>query len=237
MSRIGVVLLLALRATLALRVVPPARASVSMGPFDGLKNPFRDKQAGGTTIAVTAAFQSSDRGAQSVLGALDSIAAEADTSTVEGISELCRDSALLLLRRSSQWLACSTTAQYSGDDDDALYTFDKLATREAAKFDDRDSGTTVDAALVAAGLQGKKSAADPTVVVVCALACLPGDRTDELSEATQGDAKAAQSALEELGAGGNDEVLAFELFWVPGDDETSLDMDELATDWPELIMC
>lgn len=187
-------------------------------------------------VAVTTAFQCNDRGAKSILGMLDSVAAEADTSTVEGISELCRDSALLLLRRSSQWLACSTTASYSTDEDEALRTFDKLATKEAAKFDDRESDATVDAALAAAGLQAKPVSA-PTVVVVCALACLPGDCTDEMATDSQGDAKAAESALQELGAAGNDEVFAFELFWVPGDDKTSLDMEEVTTDWPELIMC
>jgi uncharacterized membrane protein len=72
---------------------------------------------------------------------------------------------------------------------------------------------------------------------VCALACLPGDRTDTVATESSGDAKAAQLALEELGAGGNDEVLAFELFWVPGDDETSLTMEEVTMDWPELITC
>ena len=164
------------------------------------------------------------------------MAADADTSTAEGIASLCSDTSLLLLRLNSQWISCCTNAEYNGDEDKALYTYDKLATREAAKFDDRDDSGTVDMALKAAGIGGEKSA-EPTAVVVCALGCLPGDRMDALKvKSSQGDARMAKDALEELSAGGSDEVLAFELFWVPGDDGT-LDMDELFVDWPELIRC
>ena len=33
------------------------------------------------------------------------------------------------------------------------------------------------------------------------------------------------------------EVLALELFWVPGEDEEVLDADEIILDWPELMTC
>ena len=33
------------------------------------------------------------------------------------------------------------------------------------------------------------------------------------------------------------EIYGFELLWVPDDDEDVLDMDDLTTDWPELLSC
>ena len=48
-----------------------------------------------------------------------------------------------------------------------------------------------------------------------------------------------RQTLEELAAAGNadQEVLALELFWVPGDDSETLDIDEVVIDWPELMQC
>ena len=47
-----------------------------------------------------------------------------------------------------------------------------------------------------------------------------------------------KAALQELAAAGSGEdVLAFELFWVPGSDDEVVDMDEIYVDWPELMRC
>jgi uncharacterized membrane protein len=208
-------------------------------PFDGLKNPFADKSDGATTISLTLSFRCQQRGARSVLGQLDALAAAADTSTADGIASLCRDTSLLLLRRNADWLSCCGTAQHRSKDDDALAIFDRLAIREAAKFDDRDDSATVDAALAAAGVGSAKGAAAPTIAVVCALACVMGNREEQLQASFNGDAAAAKTALEELAAAASDEdaVFAFELFWVPGSDDEVLDMDEVTLDWPELMPC
>ena len=55
----------------------------------------------------------------------------------------------------------------------------------------------------------------------------------------QGDAGRLREALQELAAAGNGdgEVLAFELLWVPGEDEETIELDDVLLDWPELMTC
>lgn len=210
-------------------------------PLDGFKNPFRDPRDGATTISLTFSFRCADRGASSVLGQLDQLAASADTSTADGFSALCADTALLLLRRQAEWLAVCGSAEHNRDEDRALSVFDKLAIREAAKFEDRSPSATIDSALAAAGVGGGSpgTAAPPTMAVVCVLACLAGDSEERVSKSFSGDAAAMRAALEELNAAGkaDEEVLALELFWVPGEDDEVLDSDEIILDWPELMTC
>jgi hypothetical protein len=241
-------LLQVLHATLALSIAPgriaplPTRRGGSTmqfgNPFENFKNPFKDESDGATTVALTLSFRVEDRGPRSILGQLESLAAAADTSTSQGISDLCSDAALLLLRRQNEWISCSGKARHNGNDDSALADFDRQAIREAAKFDDRDTGATVDAALKAAGV-ARGAKAQPTVAVVCALACVMGDREEEIGKSFAGDARAMRAALEELAAAGSadEEVFAFELFWVPGADDDVLQMDEVVLEWPELMTC
>ena len=74
---------------------------------------------------------------------------------------------------------------------------------------------------------------------MCVLACLAGDSEERVPKSFNGDGAAARSALEELNAAGkaDQEVLALELFWVPGEAEEELDADEIILDWPELMAC
>lgn len=212
-------------------------------PLEGIKNPFADKNDGATTLTLTMGFRCPDRGPKSILGQLDTMAANADTSCAEGIAALCGDVSLALLRRSNEYVSCCGTAEHKGDDEDALTMFDRLAIKEAAKFDDRDSSATVDAALAAAGLPGGAAGAAPTLAVVCIVACVMGDREEELTgkdrKDFQGDAIAMKRALQELAtsAQGDNEIFAFELFWVPGEDSETLEQDEIYLDWPELMAC
>lgn len=204
----------------------------------GFQNPFRDKSAGATTLALTVAFNCAERGGDSILGQLDRIAARANTNTAEGISALCADTSLMLLRRSDQWISCCGIADYKGRDEDALSAFDRLIVREAAKFDDRSAGATVDAALCAAGI-GASTRGKPTIAVVCIVGCLAGDREEAVTGSLQGDAGRLRDALQELAAAGNGagEVLAFELLWVPAEDEETIEMDDVLLDWPDLMPC
>jgi uncharacterized membrane protein len=209
-----------------------------MMQFGGLKNPFANKRDGATTVSLTLSFRATDRGPRSLLGQLEAMAADADTSSNDGISALCSSTALLLLRRQNEWLSCCGNALHNGREEEALSNFDRLAIREAAKFDERDASATVDAALAAAGVAAKPTGAS-TLAVVCAVGCVLGDRAEALGRSFQGDARAMRGALEELAAAANadEEVFAFELFWVPGDDEEVLEMDAVFTDWPELMPC
>ncbi|KAL3906771.1 MAG: hypothetical protein SGPRY_010426 [Prymnesium sp.] len=207
-------------------------------PFEGVKNPFADKRDGATTISVTISFRCDDRGPRSILSQLDQLAADADTSTLEGFSELCADASLLLLRRSNEWVGCCGSAEHFGDEERALSLFDRLAIKEAAKFEDKDPSASVDSALSAAGLKSAKSS-PPTIAVVCIVGCVLGDREDEVPKSFSGDAKKMKQALQELAAAGNAEaeVLALELLWVPSDERESLDQDEINMEWPELMPC
>ena len=96
-------------------------------PFEGVKNPFADKRDGATTTVLTVGFSCLERGPNSVLGQLDSLAAGADTSTAEGIAQLCSDTSLLLMRRSSEWVSCCGSSVHKGKDEDALTMFDRLS--------------------------------------------------------------------------------------------------------------
>ena len=232
---------------LAPRLAPrasPARMQFG-NPFESIKNPFKDRLDGGTTISLTLSFSCLERGPNSVLGQLDSIAARADTNTEEGFSAFCKDTSLMLLRRNGEWLSCCGNAEFKGKDEDALTIFDRKAIQEAAKFDDRTGGATVDAALAAAGVGsgggagGGAGGAPPTMAVVCVLACVAGDREDVVPRSFGGDANAMKRGLEELAAAGSavGEVLALELFWVPGEVDEVLDSDEVVMDWPELMPC
>jgi len=208
-------------------------------PFEGLKNPFAGKDDGATAVSLTFSFRVEQRGPQSLLGQLEASAAAANTNTAEGIASLCQDISLLLLRRREDWLSCCGTAEHRSNDDDALALYDRLAIREAAKFDDRDDSTTIDTALTAAGVESGTRAAGPTLAVVNVLAVVMGDRTEQMSRSFNGDAIKAKVVLEELAAAasGVDSLFAFELFWVPGSDEEVLDTDEVIMDWPELMPC
>jgi hypothetical protein len=200
-------------------------------PFDNLKNPFVE---GATTVVLSIGFSVPERGPNSVLSKLDALALKAETDTAEGIADLCADTALLLLRRKAEWISTYGSAQHKSDEEESLKGYDRLAIKEAAKFDDRDSDTSRDNQLIAARLKEASGAA--TLAVVTIVACIVGDTEKEL-QAGYGGAAAMEKALQELSAaaGDVDNVLAFELFWVPGDDKDVLDNEEIITDWPELM--
>jgi len=85
---------------------------------------------------------------------------------------------------------------------------------------------------------GALAGGPPTAAVVCAVGCLAGDREAALGGADfAGTAAAMQTALEELAAATAEDALAFELFWVPGDDSEALEMEEVLLDWPQLMPC
>ena len=207
--------------------------------FGDFKNPFADKRDGATTVSLTLAFNCVERGPGSILTQLDGLAANADTSDTQGLSELTTKTALALLRRKNEWLMCCGSAQHKGDEEEALSIFDRLAISEAAKFDDRDVSSSVDAALAAAGVGGASKDTMSTIAVVCVLATLLGDREEQITKSFNGDAAKMAEALQEVAAAGNadEEVYAFELFWVPGEDSEVLQMEEVNQDWPELIQC
>ena len=153
-------------AAVAAALQLPAHGSRTASPrmqFGDFKNPFANPRDGATTVSVTFSFQCADRGPNSVLGQLDELASNADTSTADGFSALCSDTALMLLRREGQWLACCGSSEHSKDEDIALATFDRLAIREAAKFEDRTPASTIDSALAAAGVATPAKVSPPTM--------------------------------------------------------------------------
>lgn len=209
---------------------------VSSAAALNLPNPFASKQDGATVMKLQLAFRcgAMDRGVNGVLGALGTLADEADAGTAEGIEQLAADTALLLLRRETEWVACAGTVAHYRDDDDALRDFDKLCISESAKFErenpDRSSSPS--------GLPMD------TVAVVTAIACCMGNREDavggkEGGKFLSGDASGIKAALAELAAAGNagGEIFGFELMWVPDDDEEALSMEDVAADWPEVLTC
>ena len=175
-----------------------------------------------------------DRGRSGVLGALSSLADDADASSAEGIEQLAQDTALLLLRREREWIACSGYVKHYGQDDDALRDFDRQIVNEAAKFDRENPDRT----------SSPSGLPKDTIAVVSAIACCMGDREDATGgkgggEVLSGDARGVKAALQELAAaaGAEGEIFGFELLWVPDDDEDVVDMDQIMIDWPEIMTC
>ena len=202
--------------------------------FPNMKNPFASKQDGATVMKLQLAFRlgAMDRGASGVLGALSSLADNADTSTAEGFEDLAQNTALELLRRQQKWIGCAGSVKHYGDDDDALREFDRQCLTEATKFDRENP----DRSAAPDGLP------KDTVAVVSAIACCMGDREDCVGGADKllsGDAIRVKAALEELAAAGSaeGEIFGFELLWVPDDDMETVDMDEVLADWPEIMSC
>ena len=102
------------------RAQPPRSAVVQSRSAVAMQfwNPFSG-DGGATTLSVTLSFRCEDRGARSILGQIESIAAEADTSTAEGIADLAGDTALMLLRREAEWIASCGSAQHRNDEEQA----------------------------------------------------------------------------------------------------------------------
>ena len=81
-----------------------------------------------------------------------------------------------------------------------------------------------------------------TLAVVSAIACIMGDREDAVGgpdKMLSGDARATKAALQEIAAAGSaeGEIFGFELLWTPDDDSETLEMDEIMTEWPEIMTC
>lgn len=217
--------------------IPSRAGPVSMQfpsmPSGMPKNPFAKKSDGASLVKVQISFRvgAMDRGRDGVLGALGKLADEADCSAAEGVEQLAQDTALCLLRRESTWLGCAGSVTHYGDDEDALRDFDRLCVTEASKFDRENPDRSEFSGLP-----------KDTVAVVSAIACLMGDREDSVGgrdKMLSGDARGIKSALEELAAAGSaeGEVFGFELLWVPDDDEDVVSIDDIMTDWPEIMSC
>lgn len=198
------------------------------------KNPFASKTDGATVMKVQIAFRvpSVQRGASGVLGALDALADSADASTAEGLEELAADTALLLLRREREWIACAGSVTHFGEDDNALRDFDRQVVGEAAKFDRENADRT----------SAPDGLPKDTLAIVSALACCMGDREDAVGgrdAMLSGNALGVKALLQELAAAGQSEgeVFGFELMWVPDDDDETVDMDDVMTEWPEVMTC
>ena len=102
--------------------------------------------------------------------------------------------------------------------------------KEAAKFETESAA----GANTKAGESGA-----PTVAVVSLLTCVYGDRREAIA-GVAGSAPALRAALQELGAaasGGRsqNDVVAAELLWCPGEPDEVLEEREMLLDWPELI--
>lgn len=195
------------------------------------KNPFASRLDGASVFKASVAFRCPDRSPASILGRLEELADEADVDTAEGIAKLSCETTLQILRRRNEWIACAGTVEAFGNEDAALARYDRLALREAAKFE-RENPLRAP--------WDDEEVDESTVAVVSIVACLAGDREEEAgSTIFSGDAVALQDALEVVASAGNseDETLAFELFWVPGEDTEVLTMDEVTLDWPELLPC
>jgi len=190
------------------------------------KNPFRDRMAGGTVVKVGAAFRCPDRGPKSVIGTLDKLTSSIDCSTADGFAELASEASLIMLRQNQQWLSCGGLATHFGEDEQALSRFDRDVIMEAAKFElETQLGRSADLS-------------KPTIAVVSIVACLMGDRTEAIGDGAIMSPSAMQLALQEVAAAsGQQELLAFELLWVPGDEDDVLDIDEVSIGWPELLPC
>ncbi len=219
-------------APLAVRRAPSPRCVFGGNPFEGIKNPFANKEDGATCMRLQLAYRCPDRRPSSLLGRIEALADE----NADDVVRLAEETAMLLLRTRQQWQACCGSVRHYGDEQSALQQFDREAVVEAAKFE-RESTRGG-----SSGGAGTAPVDASTVAVVTALATVMGDREEAIGASggsLGGDAPAMLEALQEVAAAASsNRLFAFELLWVPAlEDDGELEMDEVLLSWPELIMC
>ncbi len=176
--------------------------------------------------------------ARSLQQELTRLALESDTSSVEGLAVVTRETAVSLMRHPEYWVYVSSASENTKF---ALaeQKFNSLVMSERSKLN-----TEVLSNVGGRVLQGKTAAALPSegslsleapseYIVVTILLAIAGDSLSKLP--TLRSSEDLTSALSAIGSVPEDNLLAVEILWEPQSEEYTLTNDEVLTIYPELV--
>lgn len=176
--------------------------------------------------------------ARSLQQELTRLALESDTSSVEGLATVTRETAVSLMRHPEYWVYVSS-ANENTKFALAEQKFNSLVMSERSKLSSEvlsNVGGRVLQGKTAAALptEGSLSLEDPSeYIVVTILLAVAGESLSKLPVLrSSADLQASLSAIGSIPA---DDLLAVEVLWEPQSDEYTLTNDEVLTVYPDLV--
>jgi uncharacterized membrane protein len=177
--------------------------------------------------------------ARSLQQELTHLALESDTSSVEGLAAVTRETAISLMRHPEYWVYVSS-ANENTKFALAEQKFNSLVMSERSKLNAEVlsnvggrvlQGKTAAASLPSAGILDLE---DPSeYIVVTLLLAVAGDTLSKLPPLRS--TADLQSALSAIGSVPADNLLAVEVLWEPQSEEYTLTNDEILTIYPDLV--
>jgi len=215
------------------------RLKLSMGLFDGIKNPLESLSdpfesagplgKGMTVCQIQVSLNTPNRKGFSILGQINDKVERTNTDSAAGLASLVSEVCLALLRKSDDWVAaCSESTSFQGSSapGKAESLFNKMVTKELSKFEKEYYPAP-----------GSEPAGAATLVVVSILFAIRGDRTSFGN--VGGDAQKVREALTMVAADAALErgelLVAGEILWTPGEPEEVLTSRDMILDYPELM--
>jgi uncharacterized membrane protein len=176
--------------------------------------------------------------ARSLQQELTYLALESDTSSVEGLANVTRETAIALMRHPEYWVYVSS-ANENTKFALAEQKFNSLVMSERSKLNAEvlsNVGGRLSQAKPLATLpsQGDLSTEDPSeYIVVTLLLAVSGESISKLPVLRS--TADLQSALSAIGSVPVDNLLAVEVLWEPQSEEYTLTTDEVLTIYPDLV--
>jgi len=176
--------------------------------------------------------------ARSLQQQLTYLALESDTSSVEGLAAVTRETAISLMRHPEYWVYVSS-ANENTKFALAEQKFNSLVMSERSKLNAEvlsNVGGRVLQGKTAATLpsEGSLNLEDPSeYIVVTLLLAVAGDTLSKLP--TLRSSADLQSALSAIGSVPADNLLAVEVIWEPQSEDYTLTSDEILTIYPDLV--
>ncbi|MFM7886691.1 MAG: DUF1517 domain-containing protein [Pseudanabaena sp.] len=176
--------------------------------------------------------------ARSLQQELTRLALESDTSSVEGLAVVTRETAVSLMRHPEYWVYVSSASENTKF---ALaeQKFNSLVMSERSKLNAEVLSNVGGRVLqgktaVALPSEGSLSLEDPSeYIVVTILLAVAGDSLSKLP--TLRSSEDLTSALSAIGSVPEDNLLAVEILWEPQSEEYTLTNDEVLTIYPDLV--
>ena len=176
--------------------------------------------------------------ARSLQQELTHLALESDTSSVDGLASLTRETAISLMRHPEYWVYVSS-ANENTKFALAEQKFNGLVMSERSKLNSEvlsNVGGRLLQGRTAAVLpsEGGLASEDPSeYIVVTLLLAVTGDSLSKLPPLRSNED--LQSALSAIGSVPSDNLLAVEVLWEPQSEEYTLTTDEVLTIYPDLV--
>jgi uncharacterized membrane protein len=176
--------------------------------------------------------------ARSLQQELTHLALESDTSSVEGLASVARETAISLMRHPEYWVYVSS-ANENTKFALAEQKFNSLVMSERSKLNAEvlsNVGGRLSQAKIPATLpsQGGLLTEDPSeYIVVTLLLAVSGESISKLPVLRS--TADLQSALSAIGSVPADNLLAVEVLWEPQSEEYTLTTDEVLTIYPDLV--